>query len=568
MKNLFVIITVIFASLLTSCSKEEVMNSTGESNRVCIFAELPEDAAATRAQIGIAATHKLRCIIEVWTKEDLPVLVHREEVAIEAGAIPPFEFALKAGDYNCLMWADFIKKEAGTTLVTSEGVTYDHFEEIYYRTADLHAVTILDEDAVNLFDTDLCDAFFAQLELKKEEGGVSEQLKLARPFAKLIVKEKDVEKFGELKKMRTIYEVPKGFNVAMGEPISETMNAVYEKTFEEDDQSQVLFTNYIFAPAATSGKALGAMALSFTTNGKMDCEIAAGSIIIKRNEKASASGNLITEGTIDPDPEPEEGTPKVGDYFFKDGTWNSELTDANKANCVGIVYAVGTQAGDNIGNYGESGADKQILGYVMALESIYGSAEDGLIADESMLNGRIYWYNVKAGLYETLINTFPYVAPLDVENSNGYANTEGYLSSSAFTDHRTDFYFPALQIFTKWQGQQSAIANASKWYIPSFKQLSIAVGGCYGYAGVSSFYDFPAVEKVEALASAFETAKRQSIAKGFTTGKHFMLTSTISLKQPGYEPIVILCDNTSAGIKPQQVNKPAGVIRPVFTILK
>lgn len=568
MKNLFVIITVIFMSLFTSCSKEEMMNSTEESNRVCIFAELPKDAAATRAQIGIPATHKLRCIIEVWTKEDSPVLVHREEVAVEAGAIPPFEFALKSGDYNCLMWADFIERGASTTSVTSEGVTYDHFEEIYYRTDDLHAVTILDENAENLFDTDLCDAFFAQLELKKEEGGVSEQLKLTRPFAKLIVKEKDVEKFGELKKMRVIYDVPKGFNVAIGEPTSETMSATYEKTFEQDDPSLVLFTNYIFASSETSGKALGAMALSFTTNGKMDCEIAAGSIILKRNEKANASGNLITGGTIDPDPEPEEGNPKVGDYFFKDGTWDSELTEANKANCVGIVYAIGSQTGDDISTYGESGADKQILGYVMALESIYGSAEDGLIPNESMFNERIYWYNVKAGLYETLINTFPYVAPLDVENSNGYAKTEGYLSSSAFTDHRTDFYFPALQIFTKWQGQQSVIANASKWYIPSFKQLSMVVGGCYGYAGINSNHDFPAVEKVEALDSAFETAKRQSIAKDFTTGKHFMLTSTISLKQPGCEPIVILCDNTSAGIKPQQVNKPAGVIRPVFTILK
>lgn len=567
MKNLFVIITAIFLSLLTSCSKEEGVNSMGESNRVCLSAELPKEAAATRARIDIAATHKLRCIIEVWTKEDSPVLVHREEVAVEAGAIPPFEFELKAGDYNCLMWADFIERGASATAVTSGEVTYNHFEEIYYRTDDLHTVTIRNENAENLFDTDLCDAFFAQLELKKEENGVSEQLKLARPFANLIVKEKDAKRFGQLKEMRAIYDVPKGFNVAMGEPMSETISAVCSKTFGGDDKSQVLFTNYVFAPSAASGKALGTMALSFTTTSKMECEIAEGSIILKRNEKANASGNLIMEGTIDPDPEPGRA-PLVGDYFFKDGTWGAELTEENKNNCVGIVYEVGEQAGDNIGAYGASGAGKQILGYVMALESIYGSADDGLIQNESMTGGRIYWYNVKAGLYDTLIKTFPYVAPLDVENSNGYAKTEGYLSSEVFRAHSLDFYFPALQIFTKWKGQQSAIANASQWYIPSFKQLSMAVGGCYGYAENNSYHLFPAVEKVEALSDAFEAAKAQNIAKNFTTGKHFILTSTISLKQPGYEPVIILCDNTSAGIKPQQVNKPASVIRPVFTILK
>lgn len=571
MKNLFVIITVIFMSLFTSCSKEEMMNSTEESNRVCIFAELPKDAAATRAQIGIPATHKLRCIIEVWTKEDSPVLVHREEVAVEAGAIPPFEFALKSGDYNCLMWADFIKKEAGTTPVTSEGVTYDHFEEIYYRTDDLHAVTIIDENAENLFDTDLCDAFFAQLELKKEESGVSEQLKLARPFAQLIVKEKDATKFGELKKMRAIYDVPKGFNVAMSEPTSETMSAVYEKTFEEDDKSQILFTNYIFAPSATSGKALGTMALSFTTNSKVNCEIAAGSVIIKRNEKANASGNLITEGTIDPDPEPEPGDLQVGDYFFKDGTWGAELTEENKGNCVGIVYAIGDQAGDNIGNYGVNAAGKTIAGYVMALKNIVTSSM-GLTNNVHSVSGRPYLYKHNEGTktVEEGIVLFESVSP-DKKSHAGYAKTNDLLSSTQFVGHSTDWSYPALQVLTTWKANTApAVENASEWYIPSVAQLYAAAGGCYGVESISGY---PAVEKITALNTTINEAIASGIAEAFTgnAGGYFVYTSCLNNQTAtGTGPCLVQINKDGTVIKPKENDAKGaqGVIRPVFTILK
>lgn len=574
MKNLFVIIAVIFLSLLTSCSKESVMNSTGESNRVCLFAELPKDAAATRAQIDIASTHKLRCIIEVWTKEESPALVHREEVAVEAGAIPPFEFELKDGNYNCLMWADFIERGATATAVTSGEVTYTHFEEIYYRTDNLHAVTILNEHAENLFDTNLCDAFFAQLELKKEENGVSEQLKLARPFAHLIVKEKDAKKFGELKEMRAIYEVPKGFNVAIGEPTSETMSAVYSKTFEGDDHSQVLFTHYIFAPSATSGKALGAMTLSFTTKSKMECEIASGSILLKRNEKANASGNLIMGGTIDPDPEPEPEPepgrdPLVGDYFFKDGTWGAELTEENKGNCVGIVYAVGAQVGDDISAYGVSGAGKTIAGYVMALKNI-DTSKMGLTNNVHSVSGRPYLYKHNAGIVEEGIALFESTRP-DRTNHAGYTKTKDLLNSAQFVGHSADWSYPALQVLTTWKADgASVVKNVSEWYIPSIAQLYAAAGGCYG---VAAFSGYPAVEKIDALNTTFNEAIASGLAEAFTANAsgYYVYTSCLNNQTAtGTGPCLVQINKDGTVIKPKENDAKGaqGVIRPVFTIFK
>ena len=106
MKKLYFIITLLFTVLLASCSQEEPVNGETDNSRVSISAELPGDIAATRAQITIPTTHKLRCIIEVWTKSDSPFLKYREEIAVAAGTVPTFDFPLRPGDYTCLMWAD------------------------------------------------------------------------------------------------------------------------------------------------------------------------------------------------------------------------------------------------------------------------------------------------------------------------------------------------------------------------------------------------------------------------------------------------------------------------------
>ena len=572
MKNLFLIIGVIFTTLLTSCSKEEIMNSMEENERVCIFADFPEDVAATRAQINIDATHKLRCIIEVWTKEISPALVHREEIAVEAGSIPPFEFDLKAGDYNCLLWADFIKRDATATSVTSEEVTYEHFEELYYDTSNLHKVSIKHAEAENLFDTDLCDAFFAQLELKKEEHGISKQLKLARPFSKLIVKEKDTEKFSELKKLKVIYEVPKGFNVFVGEPTGEVINAIHEKTFEAGDTSQLLFTNYIFTSSSPAGTSLGSMMLSFTAKSKIDSEVAAGSIVLKRNEKVNASGNLIMEGTVSPEePDPEPGrNPLVGDFFFIDGTWDSELTAENVAKCSGIVYAIGLQPGDDIANYGETAAGKEILGYVMALKNINTSAMK-LVNNTHGVSGRPYLYKHTGGTVDGGVVLFDPITP-DKTNFTGYTKTNELLNSTQFAGHATDWSYPALQVLTTWRTSTApTVNNTSEWYIPSIAQLYAAAGGCYGVASVSGY---PAVDKIDALNAAFNKAISMGAAEAFTAhagAGYYVYTSCLNTqKATGPGPCFVQINKDGTSIKPKEHDAKAaqGVIRPMLTIIK
>lgn len=566
MKKLYYIITLMFITLLASCSQEEMVDKEKEDNRVNISAEFPTDIAATRAPITVPATHQLRCIIEVWTQNANPVLEYRQETIVENGAVPAFDFALLPGDYDCLMWADFVKKDAAVTDVTTgSGVAYKHFEDFCYDTSDLHDVSIKDEQGTTLFDTGLCEGFFASLDLKKSLQPVSRVVKLARPFSQLVLKEKDADKFATLKSLRVSYEMPKGFNVATGEPTSDMMAAVYSKNFRSGDNSQVLFAGYLFTPSA--GFTLGATTLTLTATGKTTNEIPSGTINLVRNQRMTASGNLVTGGGVEPDPDPEpepDRDPLVGDYFFKNGTWGSELTDENKDDCIGLVYAVGPQAGDDIANYPDS-EGKSIKGYVLSLKALTpvfeATADHGIIPGSKMYP-RLYFYNKQHKI------AYP-AGENDRENHNGYVKTRELLSSDLFKAHSSDLYYPALQCFDMWLKDASTVKptnNASEWYIPSSRQVLAAVGACYGTEKVDGI---EAMEKNETLSAALKKVKEAKIGLDIGGGSGYYIFNS-SLNQNALpEPVAVQvkADGTLVAAKLNRKDI-AGYVRPVLTIIK
>lgn len=549
MKYISSILTMFFLCLVSCNNMEEITNSGKNSDKVCIFTEFSDKTVNTRA-VSIPATHQLRCIIEVWTKGNNSTLSFRKEVAVEAGSLPQFEFSLPNGDYECLMWADCIKKEAEAVQVeTTSGFAYGHFSDEFYRTDNLYQVVIKDKMAHNLFDTDLCDAFFASVDLKKESGNLSETLKLERPFAKLIVVENEQDKLFQLKKMKVVYTVPAGFNVSMGEPLPSTLRVEYEKSFVEYDTS-VLFTNYIFAYSNDEG-ILGKMNLQFTTDSETSYEVAEGIIPIRRNEKIKASGNLIASGTIKP--EEPMGDPQIGDYFFIDGTWNASLTEENEEKCIGIVFAVGQQEGDNISNYGEAGNGKEILGYVMALNNIDDNKRpffyDGATPEQKFT--KIEGEELKS----------------EKEKFNGYTNTNNFLKSDLYKNN-SEVYL-ALNVFATWE--KTALKpqkNASDWYIPSFNQLIKMVGGCYGYSnwGGKSVY-LEHIEKNETLAIAFKNAIDRGIAEDFVKDQRErpIQCSTICEKA---DVLVVRYNPLHSEQVTVKAEDGQGHIRPILTILK
>lgn len=574
MKKLYYIITLILITWLVSCNQEELVNRETEDSRVNISVELPSDISATRAQIAVPVTHKLRCIIEVWTNTTSPILKYRQEIAVDGGVMPTFDFDLKRGDYNCLMWADFIKRDATATEVTTEDeVTYTHFEDTFYDTSDLNAVTIKEETATNLFDTDLCDGFYAKLEIKKNAATVQQVMRMKRPFAKLIVKENDAERFASLKSMTVSCRIPKQFSVATGEINKEMIVVTYDKTFGPENDSQVLLSEYVFVPS--TGLSMESLIFSFTTDaGRSKCEVPAESIILKRNQQLIASGKLIESGTIETDPNPD---PVVGDYFFIDGTWSSELTNDNKADCVGIVYAVGALNGDDISSYGEGAQGMRIKGYVMALKNTEIYKEDFPSENKQYIlsNSRPYFYKQNKdvnGIDESVtVLSKAQNAPMWTIY-NGYTATQKMLADVSFTTSVTPLDYPALYIFKKWKENRSKPANASEWYLPSSGQLLEAAGVCYGFTPNEIYGGNGATQTIiknEAFSSAFNNAIQVGIAEYFSGGPsangYFIYTS--SLNKSAMPMIVQIGTNRVA---PHAVPnyRTMGFIRPFLTIIK
>ena len=290
---------IALVGLFAACSQDETadaLQTANESNRVTLTASLPDDFAqiGTRA-LPTANGHKLRCILEIWTKDATPVLKQRIEKTDLSGDNVTFDFKIDQGEYNCLFWADFIATNATEHTDAQIGsVTYKHYDDKYYITNDatngLKAIVINTSNYA--FNTDARDAFFGVYELTKTAAAIENQTipSLTRPFAKLTIKEKDATNYSYCTGLTAKYEIPTTFNVldkAVG-------NATVDLTCSgKSSESTILFSDYIFTNAAST---LGAIELTFTATDKelLPVTIPAG-IPIQRNYKTNASGNLISE---------------------------------------------------------------------------------------------------------------------------------------------------------------------------------------------------------------------------------------------------------------------------------
>lgn len=325
---------IALVGLMTSCSQDETdaLQTANESNRVTLTASLPEDFAqiGTRALPSVSE-HQLRCILEVWTKDASPVLKYREEKAGLTGENLTFEFKIDDATYDCLFWADFIATNAETDASASIGsVTYTHYADKYYATNTdngLRAVSITGTDYVERgkFTSDARDAFFSHAELKKEAGqNKTLSTSLTRPFAKLIIKEKNKEAFEKCAAMRINYTVPKTFNVLTG-TASGNYSVPSREFYPEGDGSNndlTLFSDLIFTSSDTR-ETLGQISLTFQPYagvGNPDFQpvnIPAG-IPLQRNYKTNATGSLLSAVT-------DKATVTV----TMDAKWNGTEIDKN-----------------------------------------------------------------------------------------------------------------------------------------------------------------------------------------------------------------------------------------------
>ena len=276
---------------------------------------------------------------------------------------------------------------------------------------------------------------------------------------------------------------------------------------------------------------------------------------VKKNTRTLVRGYLVAEsqnnGQIDTDfgdwnpdidggdVEPTEPTidPKIGDYYYKNGEYSSELrTDAENP-CIGVVFATKAINGDEASNYGEY---TRIKGYVMALESAPSNTRKEF-CDKAM-NGKIDFTGME------LVKT-------------GYENTKAFLADSRYTDNSTSY--PLLLDFIAFKEKTATPEKSSGWYIPSIEELKETMIKYHGFEETPANNVF--VEAVNAIEGANQFVH--------TTSARYLLSSSISNKT--ITPVTLTDGVLDTNTRTQAIfnsdPQKAGVqgqIRPILTILE
>ena len=468
-------------SASVSCNKETPDFSAGAAGTpVTITADIPDLSSKSVPQAS--ENHALRCILVV----DYPTAAdERQEQVADGTNNFSFTFTPQESGYTCLLWADYIDASA----VEENG----RYADKYYNTQDLHSVGYVASALADgsLFNNDACDAFYGVL--PEGRSGVT----LYRPFARLTFKNRDASAV-DAQTLSISYSVYTAFNVANGTVAADNNTAVISATgiAPADAAAGVWFYNYVFAPVDKQTLSTGDITL--TKDSDAPKTIPTDEIPLDANHD---QGLTITYGestTIDVDIEGDYGVsaPKVGDFFYSDGTWSSSL-DGEKT-VVGVIFALASNGGlvanDVPANYegSEMASKDKVTGWVAGLKNLSPTPRFVSVGSSGA----------------------------NVEGING-VNTEetdicGYMNSAAWLENTlsNEGTYTALNAVASYEETYGAVLTGettSGWYLPAIGQLS-ALRTAYNSEG-------SAVK--DALTSLNAAEKADLLVEGTTSSAYY-----------------------------------------------
>ena len=215
---------IALVGLMTACSQDEAAGPQNKaSTRVRIGTSINQALQTRATSVNIPENHQLRYVLEVWSTTESPACIHRdEETATTADAVV-FDFTLsESGNYKALLWADFVPTGASTSQVNSPN-SYTHYEDHYYTTNSaegLKAVELAKTRTNYVINDEARDAFFACIAIEKGTDAFEKSVELTRPFGQINVIEKSTDLLAKVATMTLEYNVPIGFNVETGLPLS------------------------------------------------------------------------------------------------------------------------------------------------------------------------------------------------------------------------------------------------------------------------------------------------------------------------------------------------------------
>lgn len=502
---------------LFSCSQEDLNGGAQQAGQpVTVTVKLPDDAIDKVASRYIPEAsdeqHQLRCILLVTNSDNSTIRI--EKVAKEAnGDTFSYTFTPKdAADYKCAFWADFIAADAEAT---GEG-NDKTYPDLYYNTQSLPSVSYATAALTDgsLFNNDDCDAYCGTI---PKGGALSVELK--RPFAKVSFVDKGNTASTTTEKISVNgYGVYGGFNIETNKVV-EGESVISATDIDPVKTDNVFFYNYLFVgdknalpdadkefslAVGSTTKPISTENITLTSNtevnGNFDWESVSGS------DKITVTVGF-NDGWIDPN------APKVGDYYYSDGTWSTELKSDTENSVIGVVFAVpGDRSaieGDVPNNYSSVNfKDNTIHGWVLGLKE-------------------------QSGVKFVSTNTIGAIDGVGqgVEDIKGYANKAAW-NANTLTDDAT---YTALD-FSSYS-PAAPTEGTSGWYLPALGQMNV----------LRSVYlaENSAVKKAlqELNTSNAETA--DLISEG-TGASNFYWTSSANLKNAGNQAYLITFTNVEA----------------------
>ncbi|WP_317309046.1 DUF6562 domain-containing protein [Phocaeicola plebeius] len=429
MKKILLYSTLALGVGLCSCSQEDLGESPAQAvgQPVTVSVQLPGEVGndgLSRAVPSIPADHKLRCILFVSDNVEGTADIRQEVIAENANDIA-FTFIPPADTYTCSFWADFVKAEAD-----GDG-TYD---DLYYNTQNLPNVTFAEN--APLFNNEACDAFTGHFTANDLTNGT---VTLKRPFAKVnFIAKEDITSVSSVSV--SSYSVYNGVDIMTGAINTDSkFELSCTSASVADATNKVLFFNYLFADGTSTKLPAN---ISMTLDNGVITSISTQEMVLAANTLYNLSTSVISD-EVDTDP-------KVGDYFYTDGTWSTEL-ESNKT-VAGVVFAVkgdGTESAidsDVTGNYpGVEGAT-DVLAWVLAAKDASTAA------------------NVK--FYSGSDFSLPEGIGTGDDDIKGYENTALWLALSG-----TDY--SAVSVAKSYDVTLSTGEDVltSGWYLPSLGQM-------------------------------------------------------------------------------------------------